>query len=251
MAQGGGGTWDTSSLTNWGAAAGGPFSSAWVNANNDTAIFGGTVGTVTNTVNITVGGLVLSTANFILTNDPGVALSFVAGGTISNNVTATIGAPIGGTGPITKTGAGTLILNGVNTYTGDTAIDAGTLQIGMNNIPNGAKLGSGGTYAGNISIATNATLYIQSDANQTLSGVISGDGNLTKSYVGTLTLSGTNTYSGDTIVEAGSLVLAAGGSSRFHPTLNNTSNKITGTGNPGSSFCVAALNALLNSIMFN
>jgi len=60
-------------------------------------------------------------------------------------------------------------------------------------------------------------------------------GGLTKSGAGTLTLSGTNTYSGDTTVEAGSLVLASGGSSRFHPTLNNTSNKITGAGNPAVS----------------
>jgi len=57
-------------------------------------------------------------------------------------------------------------------------------------------------------------------------------GGLTKQGAGTLTLSGTNTYSGNTTVEAGSLVLASGGSSRFHPTLNNTSNKLTGAGNP-------------------
>jgi autotransporter-associated beta strand protein len=44
-----------------------------------------------------------------------------------------------------------------------------------------------------------------------IGGVISGSGNLTKAGAGTLTLSATNTYSGGTIVNAGTLVLAKGG----------------------------------------
>jgi len=57
---------------------------------------------------------------------------------------------------------------------------------------------AGGNYAGNISIANGAKLQIWSTAAQTLSGVISGEGGLHKAYGGTLTLSGTNTYSGRT-----------------------------------------------------
>ncbi|HWA85145.1 MAG TPA: autotransporter-associated beta strand repeat-containing protein, partial [Opitutus sp.] len=59
--------------------------------------------------------------------------------TINNGKTATIevtantltmsGAASGGTGALTKTGAGTLILSGNNSYTGATAVNAGTLQL--------------------------------------------------------------------------------------------------------------------------
>ena len=122
----------------------------------------------------------------------------------------TISTPIlaNGTNALTKSGAGTVILNGVNTYTGGTYVNAGTLQIGTNNTANGARLNSG-SYAGNISIAGGATLNIQTNADQILSGIISGDGNVFKSYTGTLTLSGDNTYTGKTTI--GGLTTAGGG----------------------------------------
>jgi autotransporter-associated beta strand protein len=102
------------------------------------------------------------------------------------------GTPAG----LIKTGVGDLQLQGANTYNGDTTISAGTLRIGNGTA---GTLGNG-SYAANISIATNATLAIWSTANQTLSGVISGQGSLTKAYGGTLTLSGPNTYSGQTTI---------------------------------------------------
>jgi autotransporter-associated beta strand protein len=88
-----------------------------------------------------------------------------------------------------------VILRGTNTYAGDTTISAGTLRIGNNTA---GTLG-GGNYAGNI--VNNGTLQIWSSAAQTLSGVISGPGNLAKAYGGTLTLSGANTYTGKTLLQ--------------------------------------------------
>jgi fibronectin-binding autotransporter adhesin len=89
--------------------------------------------------------------------------------------------------PINKTDTGTLVLNGVSNYTGATNVTAGTLSLG----------GTLGSTA--ITVSPGATF------NQTSLGTIGGTASLTVS--GTAVLSGANTYSGATTVNAGSLTL--------------------------------------------
>ncbi len=65
---------------------------------------------------------------------------------------------ITGSGFISKTGAGTLVLSGTNTFAGDVAIRAGTLSIA-----NGVNLGSGNKQikmfdGGTLAVTANATL---------------------------------------------------------------------------------------------
>jgi fibronectin-binding autotransporter adhesin len=101
---------------------------------------------------------------------------------------------------LTKTGAGTQTLAGVNTYTGATTISEGTLQIG------GAGSLGGGTYAGDISIAGGAALQYSSTAAQTLSGVITGAGSISKDTGSSTTL----TLSNDLNDFAGGITISAG-----------------------------------------
>ncbi|EHJ5307064.1 autotransporter-associated beta strand repeat-containing protein [Salmonella enterica subsp. enterica serovar Ouakam] len=93
---------------------------------------------------------------------------------------------------LTKTGAGTLILNAENTYTGGTTISDGTLIA-----TNVEALGTG-------NVTDNATLELNTGGDFTNN--ISGSGQVVKSGDETLTLSGSNTYTGGTIISGGTLV---------------------------------------------
>ena len=152
ISDGGNGTWDTT-LQNWDQGSGQIYV-AWDNTAGNIAVFGGTGGTVTNTTNITVGGLIFTTTNYTITTSSGANLNFATAGTISNSAAVTITPPLTGTGPITKTGAGTLTLNSSNSYTGGTIINAGNLTITNDN--NLGDVSGGITFGGSATIQSGA-----------------------------------------------------------------------------------------------
>jgi len=144
-------------------------------------------------------------------------------GTVTRNLsilngTTTFGQSFTNTGAITKSGSGTLVLSGNNTYTGATTINAGTLQISSTGL-----LG-GGNYSGAIS--NSGTFLFESNSNQTIAGIISGAGAITKNGTSTLTLSATNTYTGGTTINGGTLAFTDGTTSAIGNgtiTINNGS----------------------------
>ncbi|EEM8094402.1 autotransporter outer membrane beta-barrel domain-containing protein [Salmonella enterica] len=128
---------------------------------------------------------------FNLTNADG---SFAVN-TVLENVDATLD-PASATGwdgtSLIKQGAGTLILNAENTYTGGTTISGGTLVA-----TNVDALGSG-------DVTDDATLELNTGG--TFDNAISGSGQVVKSGDKMLTLSGANSYSGGTLISDGTLV---------------------------------------------
>ena len=141
----------------------------------------------------TVGSLA---GNGIVTNNGGASATLAVGN--DNTNTAFSGSLQDGTSTLglTKVGTGTLTLTGENTYTGETTINDGTLQLG-----NGGTTGSiTGNVANNGILAFNRSDFI------TFDGLISGTGSLAKLGSGTLTLSNSNIYSGGTTIAGGTIV---------------------------------------------
>jgi T5SS/PEP-CTERM-associated repeat protein/autotransporter-associated beta strand protein len=154
----------------------------------------------------------------------------------------TISAAISGNGAVKQLGAGTTTLSASNTYTGDTTISAGTLRFSTENGAGGSRilqttmaslvefLGGGRMTnqmtvfqysfansfeaAGQVTLAdTASSIAVASGATVTGSGSFIGTGGLTKKGIGTLSLTAGNSFSGPLNVQAGTLALAASGSS--------------------------------------
>ena len=130
----------------------------------------------------------------------------------------TVTTALAGAGALTWWGPATLTLTGNTSYTGGTNINGGIVVVG-----------SGGTLPTNslISIKSGAKLTYSSSASQTLGGIISGAGSLTKdTNSSVLTLTGANSYTGATTVSTGTLQVGNGGTSG---TLGTNSVDVSGT----------------------
>ena len=135
-----------------------------------------------------------------------------------------------------KAGAGVVRLDGVNTYTGPTVINAGSLTVGINNaVPAGSAVTVNGTFnlngytdtIGSLSgngTATlgGGTLIVGNDNTSTgFSGLISGAGSLSKIGTGTWTISGSNSSGGVVAVNGGTLNQTRGLNSLCFLTIGN------------------------------
>ena len=204
---GGSGTWTAApGVTNWIT----PDLTTYVASTPSMpALFRGTAGTVS--VSTTAGavsaeGLKFETTGYTLVAaavGDTLGLAITSGvprvNVVGDATIATVALPLTGTQGLEKTGTGKLVLTGTNTYTGNTTISAGTLQLG-----NGTTTG---TVVGNIT--NNAALaFNPTGLTAAYAGVISGTGTVEKAGAGWQTLYGNNTYSGVTTVSGGLLLVS-------------------------------------------
>ncbi len=181
---------------------------------------GGATGSITSNVNMTS-----TDATFAIDRANNTSQS--TSGTFANTIS--------GSGRLLKLGTGVHFLSGNNTYTGDTVIENGGLQvfsdanlgdassnIVFNNGANTARIetAQSATIARDVIInGTQARFGITGTTNvSTFSGEISGAGGMDKRFVGTLILTNANTYQGGTVITTGTLAA------------QNTAGSATGTG---------------------
>ena len=147
-----------------------------------------------------------------------LAISGATSVTGDHNIT--IGGVIDGAGSVAKSGAGTLTLSGTNTYMGGTELAAGGVRLGHASglgdgglvVSGDASLGAsvvlGGAVGNAVTINNGATLTINGSENIELGGNIGGMGALeinTDAADDVVTLSGTSSYTGGSVVTRGIL----------------------------------------------
>ncbi len=163
------------------------------------------------------GAVVISNA---LTIGTDTALNGTGSGTL------TLSGTLSGSRGLTKTGAYSVVMNALNTYSGSTFVNDGTVNVRNNGaLSSSTQLvvnalgtvmmesaapvvrqlgGSGSVILSNASALT----VLNASGSSTFAGVISGDGSLTKDGAGEQVLSGNNLYSGNTLVLGGTLTVS-------------------------------------------
>jgi len=246
----------------------GKLGSGVLNMNTGTLDLNGTTQSVAGIVSQAVTG---STANLLIgsgtlnlggdvqflklsTNNPnGATISGIGGGVLNLNTgnriftiqdsTATsaeltisaIIADGSASSAMLKSGDGTLVLTGANTFTGRLNVSAGTVSVSLladaglassigksSAAADSLVLGNGTLEYTGTSVSSNRSFSItagttgtiavtNASTNLTMSGTTSATtGSLTKAGAGTLTLSAAHLYTGATTVSAGTLVISAG-----------------------------------------
>jgi len=112
----------------------------------------------------------------------------------------TVSAVFAGSGALTKSGGGTVVLTAANIYSGGTVISGGMLQLGDG--------GSSGSLVGNAT--DDATFAVDRSDTYTFAGSVTGTGAFEQIGSGTTILTTSNSYGGGTTISAGVLQLGDG-----------------------------------------
>lgn len=167
--------------------------------------------TVNTGVQFAVGGYTVG-GDAITLGDGAVVFRVGDGTSAGAEFVATVAAELTGGGGIRKTDLGTLILTGTNSYEGDIEVLEGVLQ------------GDAASLRGDATVASDAELVFDQQADGTFGGSLGGNGRIVKDGAGTLTFTGgpiegfAREAEAATDVLAGALALdgALGGTIRVH-----------------------------------
>ena len=163
---GGGGAWDLTGTTwNSDPVGGPPANQAWVNnVPPDDAVFAGVPGAVQVTAGVSAHNVTFGAGGYSLVGAGSLTLGGAAPAIDVASGLASVTAPVAGSAGLVKTGAGTLGLFGVNSFSGGLTVSDGRV-LAYNNDALGAGVDVVTLDGGTLQIATpsgNAgTLYMQ------------------------------------------------------------------------------------------
>jgi outer membrane autotransporter protein len=138
--------------------------------------------------------------------------------TIANPFSNVLTAAVSGSGTLTQAGSGSLALTGINTYSGGTIIESGTVIAAVQNLGTGT-------------ITNDGALVIAQPVSAAFAGGIDGTGSVTKTGRGVLELTGSGSLSGPTQVQEGELKV--NGTFAYTAVTLDRDTRLTGSGTVG------------------
>ncbi len=178
---------------------------------------------------LNLGGGMLQVIGSALSTANPIGLTGTSSTIDTNGLGAAFSGVMAGTGAFAKSGLGTLSLTAVNTYSGGTTVNGGTLRVNADaalGAPSSGVTLNVGTlqFGASFNLSTNRAVSLGAGGgtvdtngfNATIPRGITGTGGLiladSNPTSGALTLSGANSYAGGTTINAGMLTLGAGSS---------------------------------------
>ena len=177
------------------------------------------------TINTTGGGTFADSVDVTV----GASGAYVVGAadtihSLSNSGSTTANAPFTVSGQVTNTGSGTMTLNAGSTPRFGALTNSGTITANDLLIVSGPYIQNAGSLTSSVGMSTGtfsgaggtvhlnniSTFVAIQSANGTFAGVIDGNGNLLEEGAATLTLTGTNTYTGLTGISSGATLALSG-----------------------------------------
>ena len=173
-------------------------------------------------------GAIVFTSNFTATGAGSKTLTLTGSSSAANTISGAIVNNSGAnTTSLVKSGAGTWVLSGANTFTGPTTINGGMLSIDADNrlgtapvaatanqlVFNGGTLNTTASFVLNVNRGTTlsaggGTINVNAGTTLSYGGTITGTGTLIKSGTGTLALLSSIVLSGELQLNAGTLALS-------------------------------------------
>ncbi len=195
-----------------------------------TIINGGTLevtGSIPGPVNVNMAGATFDVGNSFSINQLSAVVGSFVNLQLGDTLTITTSAPnvingvIQGLGALTVAGTSSVTASATNTYAGGTTITGTSTYIVTGSITGPVSLATSGTtfdvqntftignlnsvIGSTVNIGTGEVLTVTTTMADLVAGIITGGGGLTVTGVSTLTLSGTNAYTGGTIINGGTL----------------------------------------------